>query len=630
MCGIAGLVSRGSDRPDDAGLWRAADLMRHRGPDGADVWCGPGAGLAHTRLAIIDRAHGAQPMVSADGRYVIVFNGEIYNHHELRRDLEGRGRSFRTRCDTEVLPELYAAEGPGMVRRLRGMFAFAILDRVEHSLFLARDRFGKKPLYLAERGGGLAFASTLDALAAAADLPLDLEPQALFEYLVMQYVPSPLSPIAGTAKLAPGHSALWRDGSLEMRQYWKPPARAGNVRRGAPTPDDLAQVKETIGDAVRSRLESEVPLGVFLSGGLDSSIVVAEIARAGIRARTFSVGFRSDQHDETRYAAEVAERFGTDHTRLVADDDVQTLFDRFTTAYDEPFADSSALATLAVARAAREHVTVVLTGDGGDEIFGGYERYGWFRRGAETREKLGPFANAAGGAATGIGRMLGNGRLRHAGSLVRDPWAWYRDALFHFSPAGARSLLRPDVAASIDAAGPVRRLDGLWARGTGSLSDLGWVDEHTYLADDLLTKMDRATMSFSVEARSPLLDHVLAEQAARFPDSWLFSGGRGKAILRAAYRDELPEAVLTRPKMGFGVPIERWLKGPLRSEVERLLLGDSALWTWLRPDATSRLVSAFLDGGPVRARLVWNLTALAGWADRRVGARPALVGEAGR
>lgn len=627
MCGIAGFAAADRERilPEER-LWATARLLHHRGPDGPSVWQEPGAGIVHTRLAIIDRDHGSQPMFTTDGRYAVAFNGEIYNHHDLHRELEALGYRLRTQCDTEVLPYLYAHFGPDMVGKLRGMFAFAILDRQTGEVFLGRDRFGKKPLYTAVVDGTLFFASTVDALAEIGALELRPNPQALFEYLVLQYVPSPLSPLQGVTKIPPGYAGWWRDGKLDTTRYWTPPSRTGrDILRKAPGAADLARLREAIGEAVRVRLESEVPLGIFLSGGIDSSVIVAEAASSGLRPNTFSVGFRKEQLDETPYARLVAGRFETNHTELIADESVESLFEAFTTFYDEPFADSSALATLAVARAASEHVTVVLTGDGGDEMFGGYARYQWFRRSLRLRRPLGPLADVAGLAAQWMGERAGSRRVAGAGRILRDPWGWYRDALFHFAPAEAAGLIRPDFAEGVDWRSPTTRLDALWASGRAGLSDLLWVDEQTYLPDDLLTKMDRATMAFSLEARSPLLDHELAALCATYPGSWLFAHQEGKGILRQAYREMLPAEILERRKQGFGVPIAEWLRGPLRPSVEELLLSaDGPLWEWLDRTRASGLVTSFLQGGLIAARQIWNLLALAGWAEHHVRHRVAV------
>jgi asparagine synthase (glutamine-hydrolysing) len=619
MCGIAGVIAAEPNLPIEEGpLWEAAKLLRHRGPDGSNVWAESGVGLSHTRLAIIDRAHGDQPMFSQDGRYAVVFNGEIYNHHDLRRDLEGHGYRLTTRCDTEVLLYLYDWLGDAMVERLRGMFAFVVFDRRERKALLARDRFGKKPLYFTEVGGVLRFASTLDALRCLLPASPDLDFAAIAQYLVLQYVPSPLTPYRGVNKLSSGHLAAWSAGMTNVRQYWEPPPRvldAGLVDRR----ETALRVRELIGEAVRIRLESEVPLGVFLSGGLDSSTIVAEMASAGVQAKTYSMGFRHASFDETRFARLVAQRFGTEHLQLEADQVAEEMFRDFVTYYDEPFADSSALATLAVAKAASEHVTVILTGDGGDEMFGGYLRYAAFRRAGKIRQTLGPFATAAGGAVAWTGRALRRDSIAAGGRFVRRPWEGYRDRMFHFDPDELAGIVRPEVLADTDPYAATARLDALWARRPPSASTLLWVDEQTYLPDDLLTKMDRATMAHGLEARSPFLDHVLAEFCAGVPEGLLFDGLVGKAILREAYADVLPPEILNRKKMGFGVPVAQWMRGELRGFVEDLLVSDGGpLWVWLRRDTVQPLVQRFLEGDERCCSKVWNLLALAGWMAERV------------
>ena len=615
MCGIAGVL--GADVGDDA-LWASCASMRHRGPDGEATWSDRDLGLAHTRRAIIDRAGGAQPMFSADERYVVVFNGEIYNHRAIRHELQGKGHRFRTDSDTEVLLALYQRDGAATVERLRGMFAFAVVDRLERTALLARDRFGKKPLCYARAGEGVAFASTLDALRPLLPASPEVDVEAIARYLVLQYVPAPLSAWNGVQKLPPGHLAEWRDGRLEIRAYWSPPERvaAGDVGR-----DEAAErLRELVRGSVTVRLESEVPLGVFLSGGLDSSVVVAELAATGAAPATYSVGFKREAFDETRYARMVAERFGTDHHELIADEDPAGLFGELTRAYDEPFADSSALATLAVARAAREHVTVVLTGDGGDELFAGYARYAAFRQAQRLHRRLGPLAGAASIAARVAGRVTGSSRLSGGSAWVRDPWAGYRDSLFHFAPAGVAGLLRPDALDGTDPMQPVEHLDTLWRKHPGSAATLSWIDQSTYLPHDLLVKMDRATMAHSLEARSPLLDQELAAFAAGLPESLLFDGDEGKALVRHAYRDVLPSEILTRPKMGFGVPLASWLRTELRPTVEALLLPTGGpLAAWFRHEPVVRLVRSVLEGEDAGRWRVWNLLALAGWLEARTG-----------
>jgi asparagine synthase (glutamine-hydrolysing) len=613
MCGIGGRLGPEGQEPGDARLRRSLDAMWHRGPDELVTWARPGVGLAHARLAIIDRSHGEQPMTTRDGRYVVVFNGEIYNHQELRKELIDAGCDLSTNCDTEVLPYLYALHGPDMVDRLRGMFAFAVIDLVEREAFLARDRFGKKPLYVAAGTNAVSFASTLDALVPLLASTPEIDAQAIAEYMVLQYVPEDRSPWAGVEKLPPGHWLRWRAGSVERRRYWRPPlpetvhdVDAAQARR---------QLRLKVREAVELRLESEVPLGVFLSGGLDSSAVVAEMTEIGAPVSSYSVGFEQGRLDESEFARMVARRFGTDHHVLRVESDAPALLDALGEAYDEPFADSSALATLAVARAAKEHVTVVLTGDGGDELFGGYDRYRAMRMAGNLRRRLGPMAAAAGRAGGIASRVPGAGRLAAASGFLRDPWAGYRDRMFHFTPTEVRRLLHPDLAAQVDVWAPVRRLDRLWA-DAGSQPWVPWIDAQSYLPDDLLTKMDRATMAFGVEARSPLLDHELWTWAATLPRDLLIDRKAGKRLMREAYRGVLPDPVIDRAKMGFGVPLGAWLRSHLRSRLVAAPTGPLA--GIVDPVAARAVVDRVLRGDDAFMYRAWNLLALATWLERRV------------
>ena len=615
MCGIAGIVD--DRRVDPATLERSAVELRHRGPDDSTTWTSDQFGLAHTRLAIIDRAHGVQPIHTADGRYVLVFNGEIYNHAELRDELVSRGYPLATRCDSEVLPYLYEAEGPEMVERLRGMFAFAILDLRSEELFLARDRFGKKPLYVAPAASTVAFASTLDALIPLLPDHPSLNPQAIAEYLVLQYMPAGVSPWEGVEKVEPGTWMRWSAGKVERRRYWRPPLPAAPFEQEV---DPARTLRLRIREAVAARLESEVPLGVFLSGGLDSSVVVAEMSELGVTPKTYSVGFEQAELDERSFADLVARRFGTDHQTLVPEMNVASLFERFTQAYDEPFADSSALATLAVAEAASRHVTVVLTGDGGDELFGGYDRYRVHRIAEMADGVPTQLRRSAALVGAGVARGFGSERLASAARFVSaDPWHSYRDRMFHFQPHEVQGLLSPDLRSLVDASMPVRRLDAIReSSGEDRPAWMPWIDAQSYLPDDLLTKMDRATMAFGLEARSPFLDHELWSFVSRVPRSSLVNARQGKLILRDAYRDVLPIQILRRAKKGFGVPIASWMRTYLRDPVHDLLLDPNApISHVLHAPAVHGIVSGFLEGSNAHVVRVWNLLALAGWYDAR-------------
>lgn len=618
MCGIAGVVDhRGVER---ARLERSLGKLHHRGPDESRVWARAQFGMAHSRLAIIDRAHGTQPMHTPDGRYVLVFNGEIYNHGELRDELVSRGYPIRTRCDSEVLPYLYDAEGPAMVERLRGMFAFAIMDLVTEELFVARDRFGKKPLYLASTKTSAAFGSTLDALVPLLPSRPSLSPQAIAEYLVLQYMPAGMSPWQGIEKVEPGTWIRWRAGETERHRFWVPPLprRHDRIDQG----DLLDTLRARIRESVAVRLESEVPLGVFLSGGLDSSVVVAEMSELGIRPKTFSVGFEQAAFDESSFAEMVARQFGTEHQTLVPEMDVPSLFQRFTEVYDEPFADSSALATLAVAEAASSHVTVVLTGDGGDELFGGYDRYRMHRVAELAGSIPGPVRRSAAVLGSGVARTVGSNRITSVARFIStDPWDSYRDHMFHFQPSFVTRLLSPEARAMVDVMAPVRRLDALRDAGVDAREGLWvpWVDAQTYLPDDLLTKMDRATMAHGLEARSPLLDQELWQFVAGLPRSSLVGTRRGKLIMREAYRDVLPMPILRRAKKGFGVPIATWMRTHLRGTLCDLLVKRDAPVGGLLDGPTVRgLTSDFLNGSDEHYVRVWNLLALAGWHEARI------------
>jgi asparagine synthase (glutamine-hydrolysing) len=376
-------------------------------------------------------------------------------------------------------------------------------------------------------------------------------------------------------------------------------------------------------EAVEVRLESEVPLGVFLSGGLDSSAVVAEMAEIGARSSTYSVGFDHEAFDESAFASMVAKRFGTDHHVLRPGSDVPGLLDALGDAYDEPFADSSALATMAVARAASEHVSVVLTGDGGDELFGGYERYRgmWLAQG--FRRRLGRMAGVAGRSTALLGGLPGSGRLAAAAAFVRDPWSGYRDRMLHFAPDEVHRLLRPELTAQVDPWRPVHRLDELWSDAASDADPASerwvpWVDAQSYLPDDLLTKMDRATMAWGVEARSPLLDDRLWEWAATLPRDQLIDRRAGKVLMREAYRGVLPDAIIDRAKMGFGVPLARWLRTHLRTQlISRVAAPDGPLASVIDPAGASALVDRFLQGDDALTYRSWNLLALATWLERR-------------
>jgi len=624
MCGIAGIVDRTARAGAEvlrAQALAMADSLAHRGPDGEGVWLDPSAAVAlgHRRLAIIDLSPGGrQPMVSASGRYVISYNGEIFNFRELRRDLEAAGLRFNSDSDTEVMLEGFARWGiEPTIARLIGMFAIALWDTATQTLTLVRDRLGKKPLYYAELGGRFLFGSELKALVAAGGWAPELDQDALASYLRFNYVPAPRSIYRQAAKLAPGCLLTLAPGRQAVTtRYWdmREVAVSGLRTAGACALDDSAAIEQLdalLRDAVQRRMIADVPLGAMLSGGIDSSTVVALMQAQSARpVKTFSIGFHEAGFDEAVHARRVAEHLGCDHTELYVEprhaiDVIPTLPEMF----DEPFADPSQIPTHLVARMTREHVTVALSGDGGDELFAGYNRYFW----AEAlwrRLSLLP---------RGVRRIV-------AAAALRVPVSRW-DRLMTLVPGGVGAAQGGDkiakLAAILDCARPddvYRRLVSQWqnpaelalvghemdgilqdptigAEIPGFTNRMQFFDSVTYLPDDILTKVDRASMRVGLEARVPLLDHRVVEFAWRQPLRRKVRNGRGKWLLRQVLQRYVPDSLVDRPKMGFGVPIDRWLRGPLREWAEDLLdMRSLAADGLFRPKVIERAWRAHLSG----------------------------------
>lgn len=637
MCGIAGVLYADPDRPvDRAALAAMGDAIAHRGPDSEGSLAEPGVGLIHRRLAIIDPAGGHQPQGNEDGSIQVIFNGEIYNFHELRRWLEGRGHRFRTRSDTEVIVHLYEELGDALVDRLRGMFAFAVWDRPRRRLLLARDRLGIKPLYVYRDADKLLFGSEPKAiLAYTPPVSVEVCPEALEDYLAFGMVPGPRSIFAGIEKLQPGHTLQvstdpWR---LASRRYWQ--LRLEPDER--PTADQWAEaIREKLDETVRAHLISDVPVGAFLSGGLDSSVVVCLAARAsGDPLRTFSIGFREESFSELPYAREVSDRFGTRHQEQVVTADAAELLEEMAYFYDEPFADASAVPTFLVSRLASRSVKVVLSGDGGDEAFGGYARYAhdlreaglrrslpaWFRRAA-----LGPLGGAW-PKADWLPRPL---RLKTAlTNLALDPDDAYANTLTQCRPPTRRQLLAPDLAAGLNGHDPgaVIREPFRSAPAGDALGGMIASDVATILPDDYLVKVDRASMAHGLEVRPPLLDHELLELAARIPSRWKVGSGQTKRIFKQAYAHQLPASIVGRRKQGFEIPVDDWLRGPLRSIfAESVLRPDSRVAGLIDQSLARRLFRAHVAGTGRLGGVLWSLLVLARWADRYLQhpvARPA-------
>jgi asparagine synthase (glutamine-hydrolysing) len=620
MCGIAGLFHPDVPKPVEPARIRAmADTLAHRGPDGSGVWTAPGVGLGHRRLAIIDLEGGAQPMVSADRELAITYNGEIYNFREIRAELEALGHAFATDSDTEVILASWRQWGPSCLPRLNGMFAFALYDRGEDALFLARDRLGVKPLYLATLpDGALIFGSELKALLAHPRLRRAPSPQAVEDFLALGYVPDESCFVAGVAKLPAGHYLLVRRGRAVPApvQWWdvdfSTPSRAG----AKALEEELV---ERLRAAVTSRMVADVPLGAFLSGGVDSSAVVAFMAEASRTAvETCAIGFDEADYDETRHAARVAERFATAHrTRIVASGDV-SLIDTLVDAFDEPFADASAIGTYRVSELAREKVKVALSGDGADEAFAGYRRYRLFSAEDRVRRLL---PNGARGALGALGAVYPKldwapQFLRAKTTLValgRTADEAYADAVGATSFRVRSTLYRPHFTQLLQG----HRAEQLYARtmagapADDALSRAQYADLKIGLPGDILTKVDRASMAVSLEAREPLLDHRLVEFAARLPACYRLRGGSGKWLLKQALHTRLPAEILHRRKMGFVTPVSAWFRGPLAAEAAAIAHGPAlAELGWLAAGAIARIAADHRAGRAEHGRLLWQLLML--------------------
>jgi len=602
MCGICGLLAP-SGAPDPTLVERMNAALVHRGPDEGSVDAFGRCVLGNRRLQVIDLATGSQPVANESGDVVAVFNGELYNFRELRAELAGH--EVRGSGDTPVIPHLYEESGLAFVSRLEGMFAIALWDAGRERLVLARDRVGKKPLLWTRLGDGtLAFASELKALLRLPGVSRELDPAALDAYLALQYVP------AGTAlrsveKLPPGHLLVAEGESVRVEPYWSLEPWADELR----DEEWLERIRETVGAAVRRRLVADVPLGVLLSGGIDSSVVVAEMARASRRVQTFTVGFGDDRYDERAYARAVAERYGTEHEEIVVEPDVTELLPQLARTFDEPLGDEAALPQFVVSELARRHVTVALTGDGGDEAFAGYERYAAV--GLAGRVAL-PGAGAAGRLLRWAGRGEPRSRANRAGRLFEVaalPAGARYGRLMEIFPASLRAeLWEPGV---VGEPAPAWELLGSTESGISGLQRL---DVRTYLPGDLLLKADLASMAHSLEVRSPLLDHAVLELGVSLPDSLKLDGLRGKVALRRAFADALPPEVAGRGKTGFGVPIARWFREELRAFATDLLLGETARARGLfSPGAVARLLHEHVSGRADHAHRLWCLLMLELW-----------------
>ena len=618
MCGVAGVwTPQGLPLPDDieAALARMHLSIRHRGPDGDGVWRDGQVGLAHRRLAIIDLSPaGRQPMHDADGVATISYNGEIYNYRELRTELAGLGHRCRTETDTEVILEAYKRWGDAALSRLRGMFAFALWDRRRRRLLLARDRVGEKPLYYAWSGGRLLFGSEIKSVLGWPGMPREPDLHAVHSYLTYQYVPAPRTAFAGVCKLEPGSALVVEaDGAWRIERYWSLPRPAASPPR-RPEAELLEETRARLDEAVRMRLMSDVPLGAFLSGGVDSSAVVAMMAKAG-RAKTFSIGFENAAYDERRWARAVAERYGCEHHEYVVRPDALAILPSLVWHYGDAYADSSAVATWYVSEIARRHVTVALSGDGGDEAFLGYARYAAFK--AESLYGAAPVALRRALARIAAGVQGGPRLWRRARRMLVEGAAGdaerYEKWLALFAGADKRALYGERLRDSL-AADPLDLVRPLIAGEGAAAARAAHVDIHTNLPDDLLTKVDVASMAHGLESRAPFLDHELLEFAAGLPADQRLPGFRPKALLKKALEPLLPRDLLYRPKMGFGVPIDDWFRGPLGDLARDVLLDGPARSRGLfRADEVRRLLDEHRTGRARHHYRLWALLMLELW-----------------
>ena len=622
MCGIVGLVRNDGKPVDQELLARINDAIRHRGPDDDGFYLNGPVGLGMRRLAIIDLKSGQQPIHNQDETTWIVFNGEIYNYLELRQRLEKLGHTFYTNSDTEAIVHAYDQYGTDCPKHLRGMFAFAIWNERTQELFLARDRVGKKPLLYAEVNGQLVFGSEFNALLQNPDISREIQPEAIDTYLSFMCVPAPLTAYRSIRKLEPGHWIRCRKGEISIERYWQPDF---NKKLDISEEEAGQRTIEILRDSVKVRLMSEVPLGAFLSGGIDSSAVVALMSQESTeKVKTFSIGFEEQDFSELHHARRVAEWVGADHHEFIVRPDAVEILPLLVEHYGEPYADSSAVPTYYVARETRKHVTVALNGDGGDESFAGYERYAAMQL-AENYRKVPEFVRKS--VNVGVGLIptseLGRSRLRsgkrflEAASLPKVDRYLRWVSIFN---TATKSSLYSDAFKSETTSGYAKSLLEPWfvrANGGGFVDTSLLADLMTYLPNDLLVKVDIATMAVSLEARSPFLDHHVIEFAASLPEKFKLRGLTTKYLLKKVLRKLLPSENLDRRKMGFGVPIGHWFRGKMQPFLREVVLSEKALNRGLfKPEIVRQLVAQHTEGKRDYSHQLWTLLMLELWFQR--------------
>lgn len=587
MCGIAGLIAKNGRSLDQGRLVAMAGKIAHRGPDGEGMWVEGQAGLAHRRLALVDLSpSGAQPMVSEDGRFVVTFNGEIYNYKELRSQLSGV--RFQSESDTEILLALYAQEGEAMLAKLRGMFAFAIWDKQESRLFFARDRIGKKPFFYKRSEQEFAFASEVKSLV---DGESQIDEQAIRLFLGLQYVPSPLTGFKNIFSLEPGMCGTWKDGVFATRSYLE------RVSKPDVSFDDAAhEVRRILDESVRLRLIADVPVGIFLSGGIDSSAIAALAHKQGAKLSSFTLGFDEAAFDERDQSAELAKKFGFEHHAFLAKpEDLLAIADETIEHYDVPYADSSSLNTWILARETKKHAKAVLTGDGGDELFGGYRRYRYFEQALQL--KILGFGIPAGFVSRIASDLTGDQRFQRFADTIDGGYA----SLFcgaYFQQPEAIEFINKRLKKELD---PI-----------GAAMDF---DLHSYLSDDLNVKMDRATMRHGLEARCPLLDQELVAYVTSLPTEYRYKKGQTKRLLVEAVKDLLPVEIGKRGKRGFQVPLAIWFRGAMRNAFVERCVTSSKLHAYIDKERVEKLLSEN-DRGSDHGNRLWMLYSLATWLEK--------------
>ena len=628
MCGIVGQARADGAPVEPATLERMCAALEHRGPDSRGVHVADGAGIGIQRLRVIDLVTGDQPIFNEDRSVAVVLNGEIYNFEELRGRLQRSGHSFATQGDTEVIAHLYEEEGPACVRSLHGMFGLAIWDAKRRQLVLARDRVGKKPLFYSHRDGALSFASELAALMQDEEIPRDLDHQALDAYLAYRYIPAPLSVFSAVRKLPPASTLVFRDGQVSIDRYWK--LDYGEKREVSDPREIDEELREQIRRAVRRRMIADVPLGAFLSGGIDSSAVVAAMAEASSEpVRTFSIGFEAEEFNELPRARRIAQEFATDHHEFVIEPNAVELLPTLVAHYGEPYADASALPSFYLAELTRRHVTVALNGDGGDESFAGYQRY-------VANLLLARFERLPSPLRSGLASLGGrlppsarvNGPVRRAqrmtAAMAMDPVDRYTAYVSSFDGLDRESLYTDGFRELVGRSLVGDFVRTAWAESSAQhrLDLMLDVDVNTYLPGDLLVKMDIATMAYGLEARSPLLDPEFMQFAASLPPEHKVDGLEKKAGLRRALRGWIPQEILDGPKRGFEVPLARWFRNDLREYARDVLLDPVARERgYFEPAHVERILDRHAAGVEDNSRGIWSLLMFELWHQRFVDER---------